>query len=226
MKQVTLANSQGAESEITEVPSRPRARFRTQVFLVSVLVAGCTHVLPAPEAPSRALTPELAQEAREPAPPGQGRLVLDVVGEPAHIEDLGDELDGAGADEICAATPCVVTLSVGEHALFFHRDGRDDRVQVLVTPEPRAHRRVLSFDSGEHSEYYGMAGGGMLFGLFFAPALEPLLRAPQIGAPEAGLITATAIAGASLIVGISGIIAALVDPRETRVGLSEEWQLE
>lgn len=206
----------------------PRRAIARGLVALSVLALGCTDQLPAPEAPERELDPALVEQAFEETSGGErGVVVLDAVDGAARVEDLGTELDGAGANEICPATPCLARLSVGEHRLVFHRDGRDDEVSLTVTRAPRAHRRVMSFDSGEHTDYIAIAVSGLTLGGLMLPILDPIGRMDDnLRASDAALIGGGIAAGALLITGIVGVVLAIADPRQTREGVSTEWQLD
>ena len=192
-----------------------------------VLAAGCVERLPPPAAPDRVLSTQLSRAAADAEPgPGSGVVVLDAVGASARVEDLGTELDGAYAREICT-TPCVAELSLGEHRLVFHADGRDDEVTVNVTDAPRAHRRALSFDSGAHDEFTGVAVTGLTLGVLLLPVLDPISSIDgQLGAGDAALIAAGVGVGALLVTGIVGVVLALTHPRQLRDGVSLEWDLD
>lgn len=193
------------------------------------LLIGCTETLPAPEAPTQELSAELTRQAQEAQPEeGQGVVVLDTVDGAARVEDLGSELDGAGAEEICAETPCVLTLAQGEHRLVYHRDGRDDEVTIQVSAEPSAYRRVMSYDSGAHDDYYAIAVSGLVLGGLVAGPLIPTLF--DVGqrnstAADIALVTGASVGGAILITGIIGVILAITDPRHVRDGSESQWQL-
>jgi len=200
----------------------------TGLVAVVALLGGCVHHLPGPQAPDREIPDALVAEAFDRSPAeGEGVVVLDVVDGEGSVEDLGTEADGAHATEICATTPCVADLEVGEHRLVFHHQGRDDQVTLTVGATPRAHRRVMSYDSGEHQEYFALAVSGFVIGGSLAAILGPLaaLDADQLRTADVGLVLGGALAGAALVTGIVGLVLALVDPREVREGASIEWHL-
>lgn len=193
-----------------------------------MVLVGCVEHLPPPAAPGRDLDPALVAQAREAEPSEtEGVIVLDAVDGSARVEDLGSELDGAGAEEICE-TPCVTTLARGQHRLVFHRDGRDDEVEVEVGARPRAHRRVMSLDSGEHTDYIAIAASGLVVGGFGLALIDPLTRVNDnfSSASDALLIAAAVGFGAALITGIVGVIMLIADPRQDREGVSTEWEFD
>lgn len=192
-----------------------------------LVLSGCVRNLPEPEAPSRELSAELMAEVGAPTEEGQGVVVLDAVGEPAEVEDMG-EGDGANAQTVCEATPCVVRLEQGEHQLVFHRDGRDDQVELDVGATPIGHRRALSFDSGEHNEYLAMMVIGFGAAAVMSPIFDPISRLDgQFStAGDVGLVLGGAFAGAMFGVGLIGAILAIANPREVRDGRSTVWQIE
>jgi len=184
--------------------------------------------LPPPEAPPRELPDALVAEALAADPAeGEGVVVLDVVDGEGSVEDLGTEADGAHANEVCPTTPCVARLELGEHRLVFHHDGRDDQVTLDVGDTPRAHRRVMSYDSDEHREYFALAVGGLVIGGAMSAIIGPLvaLGDDQLRTADIGLVIGGAVAGAALVTGLVGLILAIVDPQEVRDGTSLEWDL-
>lgn len=196
--------------------------------LTLALLGGCVSRLPPPEAPSRDVPRELVAEATaRPSAEGQGVVVLDVVDGASRVEDLGSEADGAHATEICERTPCLARLAVGEHRLVFHHAGRDDEVTLTVGSSPRAHRRVMSYDSGEHREYLALAIGGLVIGGALTAIIGPIAATDfgQMGTADVGLLFGGALASAALLVGVVGLVLAIVDPQQVREGASLEWDL-
>ncbi|MFK7987777.1 MAG: hypothetical protein AB8I08_17300 [Sandaracinaceae bacterium] len=195
---------------------------------VTVLaLSGCVRNLPPPEAPGQELSAELMAEVQAPTEEGQGVVVLDAVGDPAEGEDMG-EADGANAQTVCEQTPCVVRLEQGEHRLVFHRDGRDDQVELDVGATPIGHRRALSFDSGEHNEYLAMMVIGFGTAAVMSPIFSPIadLDGQFDSGGDIGLVLGGAFAGAMFGVGLIGAILAIANPREVREGRSTVWQLD
>jgi hypothetical protein len=190
-------------------------------------MVGCTQQLPPPEAPSHELAAEVRREAaRTEAPEGQGVVVLDVTEGTASVREIGQEGDGAGGSVLCE-TPCVTTLSLGEHRLQFRSGDRVDEVDLLVEETPRAHRRTMSYDTGAHEEWLSLGVTGVLFGGASLLLIDPLTSMDDnFGPADAALVTAAALGGAALVAGITGVVLAIVDPRKLREGVSSEWRLE
>lgn len=198
------------------------------VGLALFFAGGCVNQLPPPAAPAREIPSEIAEEARRRrAVEGRGTIVLDVVDGVGSVEDLGTEADGARTTTVCASTPCVVDLAVGEHRLAFHHEGRDDEVTLTVGGAPRVLRHVMSYDSGEHQEYLALALGGLTIGGGLSPIFGTLasIDGNDLQPPDVGLILGGALAGAAIVTGIVGVVMMLVQPREVREGLSLQWDL-
>ncbi|MCA9610758.1 MAG: hypothetical protein KC619_34420 [Myxococcales bacterium] len=208
----------------SRTPSLP-----ARLFAAFALAAagGCVHELPPPEEPEEEIDERLRRRALETSGGERAAIVLDIVDGAGTIEDLGSEADGARAETICETTPCVALLAPGDHRLVFHHQGRDDQVEVRVGPGPRAHRRVMSYDSGEHQEYLGLAISGFVIGGAFLPILGPLTQIDgnDLQPHDGGIIAATVFMGAAITTGIIGVILAITDPQETRRGVSLEWDL-
>jgi hypothetical protein len=204
------------------------ALFASALVALTALPQGCVQTLPPPEAPSQELSREVIDEAfAVQSSEGEGVVVLDIVDGAARVEDLGTELDGAGAEEICEQTPCVARLELGQHRLVFHQDGRDDEVTFQVTPEPRAYRRVMSYDSGGHQDYFALAVSGLALGGLTLPIIDPLSDVGNNNstAADVALVIGGVGAGAAIITGIVGVILAITDPQQVRDGAETTWQL-
>lgn len=200
---------------------------RLLAALALATAGGCVNELPPPEEPEREIDERTRRRALETSGGERAAMVLDIVDGEGSVEDIGSEADGARAETICETTPCVALLAPGEHRLVFHHQGRDDEVEVRVGPGPRAHRRVMSYDSGEHREYLGIAITGFVVGGAFLPILGPLTQIDgnDLQAHDGGIVAATVLMGAALTTGIIGVVLAIANPRETRRGLSLEWDL-
>ena len=119
---------------------------------------GCNRQL-APAPTPRTTSPEL--RAAPPAAAGQGQLVIDVVDGPTPVQRIYMKptpvSDGQGQTRfefmespelLCAATPCLVSLPVGNVVLGFPvrgGTGAMDVELVHVDPEATVYRRALTY---------------------------------------------------------------------------------
>ena len=210
------------------VPTRTGGGSPIALAALLATAAGCVHHLPPPDEPGRELPEATRREAlATPATPRRAPIALDIVDGSGTIEDVGVAADGAHARTICEATPCVAVLAVGEHRLVMHQGGRDDEVTVRVGPGARAHRHVMSYDSGEHREYLTLAAAGYTIGLGLLPILGPAVAIDpgDINLPDLGIIAATGVMAAAIVTGTVGLVLSLVDPQSVRDGVSIEWDL-
>ena len=84
----------------------------------------------------------------------------------------------------------------------------------------------MSFDSGEHRDYFALAVSGLTIGGLMLPVLDPIANIDDFGAAEAALIAGGIVAGAAIVAGIVGIVLAVTDPQRVREGSTTRWQLE
>lgn len=138
---------------------------------IAALGSACVKHLPPAPTPD-ALVPRV--QASAPLAAGQGRLVLDVVEGPAPVQQVRMSAmpipvqDGHTTYELheapgilCAVTPCVTDLPVGNVLLGFPVIGDPDKLEVELVhigPEPSVYRRSLSI-------YNDASGGLRLFGI-------------------------------------------------------------
>lgn len=131
--------------------------------LCVALLAACSTVACVRQLPSAPTPPAVAPPIQAVAPPpsGQGRLVVDVVDGPTPVQRIDMEskqvANGHGGVSyrffespkiLCAASPCVLDVLVGNVLLGFPVRGDRDATEVElvnVGPETSVYRRSLSF---------------------------------------------------------------------------------
>jgi hypothetical protein len=206
--------------------------------LLAGLGAACVKHLPPAPAPDP-IVPRV--EAGTPLAAGQGRLVLDVVEGPAPVQQIRmDAVPVATAGGhtafdlheapgiLCAVTPCVTNVPIGNVLLGFPVIGDDEATEVElvhVGPEPSVYRRSLSV-------YTDTSGGLRLFGILATSiggasaitgaALLPIGLAKENG----GLTTAGGITlGVGAVLLAVGIWAIRADSPTYRPGSSNHFPL-
>jgi hypothetical protein len=164
---------------------------RSLALLVAfaVCTSGCVHNRPPPPVPERvAVAPDVVPAA--PPAAGEGRLVVDVVGEKAKVFEVTELTTrtnpGYGGKNSWMAppqldrkmrplclTPCAVDLPLGWHSLVFESTSdptRTSTADVTVPPQPTALRHALGRDKPANGAYVGgiamiiPAGGLVIMG--------------------------------------------------------------
>jgi hypothetical protein len=163
--------------------------------------------------------PALPDDLKAPTRPGTGRLVLDVVGDNARVEEIVETTSEAWASAgphvwraegrgearrpVCR-TPCAVDLSIGLHRLRFasSEGGRSGEVEVQVDSQPRVVRYELGYDKSRSWAWPGLIYG--LGGSVIAGGL--LVTVAQKTEADRGMGYATIGIGAGIVA-----IAVLID---------------
>jgi len=161
----------------------------TLTTALSVCSAGCVHNLPPPPMPERtAVAPDVVPPG--PPPAGDGRVVVDAVGEQAKVFEVTELTTrtnpGYGGKSAWLAppqldrkmrplciTPCAIDLPTGWHSLVFESTTdatRTSTVDVTVSTHPIEVRHALGHDKPINGSYVGglamliPAGGLLLMG--------------------------------------------------------------
>jgi hypothetical protein len=172
--------------------------------------------------------------------PGQGRLVVDVTDGPAPVQRIrmiAKPFEDAyamthytleeGSEVLCAQTPCVTDLPVGNIILGFPVIGRDQTEVELVHvgPDTSVYRRTLSIYADKPG---GRRVSGVLYTVFGGTALVTGTVLLPIGLAE-GINPMTWAGGISLGVGAAvmtlGIIMLRHDATTYRPGASNHFPL-
>ncbi|MAQ16804.1 MAG: hypothetical protein CMN30_18680 [Sandaracinus sp.] len=161
------------------------------LVLAALAGAGCQPQALATSTTPAAIAPEVDTSA--PLAAGQGRLVVDVEDGPVTVERIQLEPQPANApgegtiqrwrfeerpEVLCASTPCVVDLPVGNVLLGFPTLGSEElvtRVLVHVSEEPTVYRRALDQYFPRRAGMLGVGVPSLLVGLGSASAGAALL---------------------------------------------------
>jgi hypothetical protein len=188
--------------------------------------------IPAPVAPQGIQAGELQ--------PGQGRLVVDVTDGPAPVQRIrmiAQPIEDPyatthysleeGSEVLCAQTPCVTDLPVGNIILSFPVIGRNETEVELVHvgPETSVYRRTLSVYADKHG---GTRTSSILFTTLGGTAVLTGAVLLPIGLAE-GINPMTWAGGISLGVGTAvmtlGILMLRHDATTYRPGSSNHFPL-
>jgi len=165
------------------------------VTLLSLAACGTTR-LPPPAPPPRVVP---AVQASGPPGPGRGRVILDVEGDRAVVEDVrGGSVAASGAghffggslevsQRLCV-TPCVVDLAPGPHTLRFSSVSDDERSSdgyVNIDEGVSAYRERLGVHSHHHLKRGFGIGSVVLGGMF---VLSGAAAPDNGGTPRAEMI--------------------------------------
>jgi hypothetical protein len=207
------------------------------LLAIAPLQVGCVkHLPPAPTPPP--VVPAL--DASAPIPQGHGRLVVDVVDGPVAVRRV--RLDARqitkptgrtsyelveAPEVLCATSPCVADVPLGNMLLGFPVLGKDDDLEVELVHvglEPSVYRRTLSYRSPSRGLYVtgivatSIGGAALMTG----SALLPIGIAKDIdGMTIAG--GASLAAGAALLV--LGILAMRKHAPTFRTGAANHFPL-
>ncbi len=153
-------------------------RFPSSVSLMALVVGCAPAVLPPAEVPTQI---PVTVDAPPPASAGEGQVAIDTAsGEPSAVEEItghvetmtphGNFLDGVSFRNVCAQTPCVATLPLGQHDLRI-TSLRDPTYggtgSVTVTEQPTDYRYELGHALvPSHSGFIpiGLGVGAMIVG--------------------------------------------------------------
>lgn len=193
------------------------------VFLLGVAMYGCgVRYLPPPAVPQR-VVPEVELQPEAPAE-GEGRIVLDTVGEPARV---GLTRSGYFRGALCI-TPCALNLPLGPHELTFVSRADPRRAStgvVAVGARPSVYQHALG-ERNDHTtarsvaviawslSLLGLLTGGLLWGLFEAAS----------DGEERGVATAgrTMVYGGAALAGVGAVFTILGRP-VVQEGSGVQW---
>jgi hypothetical protein len=157
----------------------------------TLLLTGCFRPVEVPPPPlPRAELPAIQEDPKGSTAPGTGRIVLDVVGMTARVEEITEtsrqswasvgpylwsaESTGETTRALCI-TPCAVDLPIGLHRLRFTTNevDRGGEIEIQVTSKPRVYRIELGYERSRSNLLpgivYGMSGilaaAGLVIGL-------------------------------------------------------------
>jgi hypothetical protein len=140
-----------------EILSVPVLRRVLKSLCIAASTAACVKHLPPAPAPA-AVVPAIVLPAEPPAP-GMGRIVVDVVDGPSHVQHVQvtpravTESGGRTVyhfderpQQVCAITPCVAEVPLGNVLLGFSVIGNRalESELVHIGPDPSVYRRTLS----------------------------------------------------------------------------------
>jgi len=202
------------------------------------------------------LPPPRAPPVASPAPvaPGHGRVVVDVVDEPAKVARVTGTQELAATlrptygrtgltaplmrtTELLCFAPCVLDLRQGAHTLVFTSTvdpTRTSTADVLVSSQPVAVRHALGREKPMSARYLGglvlsTLGGGMLLiggGATAIGAAAGSSSEPRAQSASDGFLAfGLVVLGVGLVTGTTGLVMALGDRPEVQPGATTQTPL-
>lgn len=194
------------------------------VFLLGVAVYGCgVRYLPPPATPQR-VVPEVELQPEAPGE-GEGRIVLDTVGEPARVSLARS---GFYRGALCI-TPCALNLPLGPHELTFESRADPRRTStgvVTVGARPSVYQHALG-ERNDHPTARGVAviaWSLSLLGLLTGGLLWGLFEAASDDGESSGVATAgrTMVYGGAALAGVGAVFTVLGRP-VVQEGAGVQW---